>query len=106
MTWAFIVVAMLAAIAHAVPVERDDSEEDHDDALMDQAKTNALIRQDGFLDDLFGNELQATVNNALKSVVEGAKKAVNNVIAGTMKKLLGGGNKAKLADTPAHGPSE
>merc|ERR1712133_231299 len=72
MTWAFIVVAMLVAIAYAVPVERDDSEEDLDNALMDRAKREALLRQDKFID----------------AVWRGLK-------------VVTGKNKAKLADIPA-----
>merc|ERR1711955_75339 len=118
MTWAFIVVAMLAAIAYAVPVERDDSEEDLDNALMDRAKREALLRQDStgkdimsFFVRLFGKKERKAKREALLrqdsffgDVWKGIKAAGSKVIAAAkdaVKKAVSGKNKAKLADIPA-----
>merc|ERR1712133_223132 len=76
MTWAFIVVAMLVAIAYAVPVERDDSEEDLNNALMDRAKREALLRQDSFFGDVWKG-IKAAGSKVIAAAKDAVKKAVS-----------------------------
>merc|ERR1712243_494559 len=96
----------------------DDSEEDLDNALMDRAKREALLRQDStgkdimsFFVRLFGKKERKAKSEALLrqdsffgDVWKGIKAAGSKVIAAAkdaVKKAVSGKNKAKLADTPA-----
>jgi len=79
-TWAFIVVAMLMAAAHAAPLAQDSADDDDDDAIMNQIlKRDADFRQDGFLGDVW---------NGIKTVASNAGQAALKALGEKEKAML------------------